>query len=620
MTDAQFDALVTRLEPFARAEPANYRRRVIALALLGDIYLWGMLFALAAVIAVSVWFVAELKVVALKLIIVLVPIAWLLGKALWVSSSKPEGVRVTRNDAPELFALIDEIRGQIGAPEFHEVLIDGDFNAGVVQAPQLGVFGWFRNYLIIGLPLLKVLTPEQFKAVLAHEYGHLAGGHAKLSNWIYRQRLRWSRLLRSLEERGGEGGVLFMGFLKRYAPYLNAYSFPLARANEYEADAVAVRISQPAPMAQALTAVNVAHNYLSETFWPSVYRQASHTPKPAQTPYVSFSGRLHDDEANMPRERWLESAMQSKTSTSDTHPSLADRLNAIGAEPAIALPAPGRAADQLLGASLTAVTERLDAQWTERVADGWRARFEQASKDRETLAALQARREKGEVLLLDEAFTRALLLDNAADDLPASIAALRELHIAYPEANNVAIGLGTRLLFQGDEAGIPLLEAVIARDMASAVPCGQAIYDFHRRSGRLDDATATAKRINELAEGNRDADLERASVLPTDVFVPHGIDDARLAELTRQFAEISEINDVYLVQKRCEHQPERKHYVVGFSIKNKWMSGRERKINSAMAAMRLHVSYPGETSIIAFDAGNEAYCKRLAAVAGSKLV
>jgi hypothetical protein len=33
-----------------------------------------------------------------------------------------------------------------------------DFNAAVVQAPRLGLFGWYRNYLLIGLPLAKALT------------------------------------------------------------------------------------------------------------------------------------------------------------------------------------------------------------------------------------------------------------------------------------------------------------------------------------------------------------------------------------------------------------------------------------------------------------------------------
>ncbi len=620
MTDNEFESLVARLEAYARAEPANYRWRVIGLALLGDVYLWGVLLLLLAVVGVSIWFIAALKAIAVKLLIVFVPLIWVLAKALWVVLSPPEGVRVTRRDAPELFAMIDGIRSQIGAPEFHEVLIDGDFNAGVVQVPRLGAFGWFKNYLLIGLPLLKALTPEQFRAVLAHEYGHLAGGHAKLSNWIYRQRLRWTRLLSSLEASGSDGGVLFMGFLKRYAPYLNAYSFPLARANEYEADAVSAKITSASAAAQALTAVKVGSSYLAETFWPGVYRNASHTAAPEKTPYMHLSTQLHADQGSMPATRWLESALKDKTSVADTHPSLSDRLKAINAEPQLALPEEGLAADQLLGPSLDAVTQKLDAQWTQNVADAWRTRFQEASANRETLAALEARVASGETLELDDAFQRALLLDNAADKLPESIAAFRELHAQHPEENRVAIGLGTRLLFQEDESGIPMLEAVIARDPSSAVACGQAIYDFYRRHDRNDEAEALAKRVNALAEGNREADEERAAVRPEDTFIAHGLSDTALAELKQQLANISEVGDVYFVQKQCTHQPERKNYVVGFTIKNKWLGDKKTKINAAMVAMRTHVTYPGETMIIAFDANNEYYLKRMKAVAGAQVI
>jgi Zn-dependent protease with chaperone function len=57
-------------------------------------------------------------------------------------------------------------------------------NASVVQIPRLGVFGWSRNYLTVGVPLLDAVTPEQFEAVLAHELGHLARAHGRFRTWI----------------------------------------------------------------------------------------------------------------------------------------------------------------------------------------------------------------------------------------------------------------------------------------------------------------------------------------------------------------------------------------------------------------------------------------------------
>lgn len=619
MNDTKFEALVARLEPFARSHPSNYRLRVTGIALLGDLFLWGMLLLLIASVGACIWFIAVLKAAGIKLIVFLAPLAWVLGRALWVVIPPPEGLRVTRKEAPELFALIDEVQQNIGAPRFHEVIIDSDFNAGVVQTPRLGIFGWFRNYLIIGLPLLKTLTPEQFKAVLAHEYGHLAGGHAKLSNWIYRQRQRWSRLLQSLEARDWDGGALFTGFMKRYVPYLNAYSFPLARANEYEADAVAVRTTSVPAMAQALSAVKVAGNYLSETFWPRVYRGAHQSPIP-DTPYTRLSEHLHADKADIPHDRWLGEAMRVKTSLADTHPSLSDRLEAIGGAPELHLPAPGCAADQLLGAALASVTKRLDTQWSKDVMDFWRSRFEDANRDRETLTKLNERYAAGESLEFDELFQRALLLDRAANDMNASVASLRDLHFRKPKAADVTFALATRLLLQDDSSGIPMLEKLIELNMANAVPCGEAIYDFYVRHDRQEEARELAKRINLLADQLSGAEKERAVFLISDELMPHGLDEEIRDVLRQQIQEIKDIAEVYLVQKRCLYLPEQPLYIVGFSIQSSWKWGREGRVAAVMELMRNKVEYPGETLVIPLNGENKRFLSRMKKVEGARLL
>ena len=46
-----------------------------------------------------------------------------------------------------------------------------------------------------------------------------------------------------LEVSESKGRFLFMSFLNWFVPYFSAFSFPLARANEYEADAISVRLT-----------------------------------------------------------------------------------------------------------------------------------------------------------------------------------------------------------------------------------------------------------------------------------------------------------------------------------------------------------------------------------------
>ena len=275
MTNAQFEALVHRLEGEARRDPSGYQFKVLLIAWLGNAYLGLMLLLIVGLLAALVaGIVVSKSAVAVKLLILVGAFLWLVLRAIWVSVPPPLGMELAAANAPELFAMIDALRRQLGAPRFHHVLLTDDFNAAVVRSPRLGIFGWPRNYLLIGLPLMKGLTVEQFKAVLAHEFGHLAKGHGRVSNWIYRQRVRWSRLMSTLEESGSKGTLLFKPFLNWFAPYFNAYSFPLARANEYEADATAVRLTSPRAAAAALTNVNVVGSYLSERYWPRIHKQA----------------------------------------------------------------------------------------------------------------------------------------------------------------------------------------------------------------------------------------------------------------------------------------------------------------------------------------------------------
>src|SRR5581483_3323176 len=153
ITQEEFGTLVARLEGQARRDPGAYRLRVIALALGGYGYFAIVLSFLLALLVLAVALPLYLKAfAALKFTIPLGAFIWLALKALWVRLPPPEGYELRRDDAPALFALIDDLRRKLRSSRFHRVLITGEFNAGVTQVPRLGVLGLHRNYLTIGLP------------------------------------------------------------------------------------------------------------------------------------------------------------------------------------------------------------------------------------------------------------------------------------------------------------------------------------------------------------------------------------------------------------------------------------------------------------------------------------
>jgi Zn-dependent protease with chaperone function len=69
------------------------------------------------------------------------------------------------------------LRQALRSPRLHHVLITDYFNAAVCRRRALGFSGGTAT-TYSSTSLAKALTVEQFKAVLAHEFGHLSEGHA----------------------------------------------------------------------------------------------------------------------------------------------------------------------------------------------------------------------------------------------------------------------------------------------------------------------------------------------------------------------------------------------------------------------------------------------------------
>lgn len=235
MTDERFKRLVAALERESRRAPGLYAVRTALLGAFGYAFICVVAGAmLAALIGIIALMVSAHRVSAggTKLAIFLLIGLVLVGRSLFVRFERPDGIPVGRGEAPALFGLLDDLRRQLRAPRFHQVLLTDELNAAIVQRPRLGLFGWQQNFVILGLPLLEAFTFEQTRAVLAHEMGHLSRQHSRLAGWVYRVQQTWQQVLVSLEAAGHRAGGLFGWFFRRYAPYFAAYSFVLRRADE----------------------------------------------------------------------------------------------------------------------------------------------------------------------------------------------------------------------------------------------------------------------------------------------------------------------------------------------------------------------------------------------------
>ena len=253
MEEDKLATLIRPLEEFAAKNPELYRFRVGLLAALGYLYLLTVVSILLAIVGFILLY-GRINALTIKIIWIPFVLAGLVLRSLWITIPVPDGTELEREQAPELFDLVHEITQKLRGPKVHHILISGEFNASIVQIPQFGMFGWLTNYVVVGLPLLRALSPEEFRAVLAHEVGHLSAKHGGgFTSYIYRLRQSWYIIRERVREERRYASFLFEPFLNWYSPYLNAYSFVLARSRERQADTYAVELT-----GKEVTAVTLA--------------------------------------------------------------------------------------------------------------------------------------------------------------------------------------------------------------------------------------------------------------------------------------------------------------------------------------------------------------------------
>lgn len=177
-----------------------------------------------------------------------------------------EGVRLPRAVAPDLFALLDELAAQTAVAPVHVVRITGEINAAVMQRPALNLVGPLRTELLVGLPLVHSVSPEQFAAVLAHEFGHLAAQRRGRDGWSAHVRAWWARILNAvIDDEVGDGS-----WLDRAAERYFLDMQRLARMEEFEADAVAARLVGAELVGETLVELSRKAHFLEHDYWPRV--------------------------------------------------------------------------------------------------------------------------------------------------------------------------------------------------------------------------------------------------------------------------------------------------------------------------------------------------------------
>lgn len=202
--------------------------------------------------------------------------------------------------------------------------------------------GFFsRRVMGIGLPLLDSLSLSEFRAVMAHEFGHFHGGDTKLGPWVHKTRAAIGRTIAGLGDSWLQKPFLWYGKL-----FLRI-SHAVSRRQEFSADALASRVAGSRPLVEGLKKAETASMafgaYWAQEVVPVL--QAGYLP-PITEGFRAFAA---SEQVKHALAGALEEGMRrAKADPYDTHPPLAERVKAVSHLPAGPDPSSEPAAISLL--------------------------------------------------------------------------------------------------------------------------------------------------------------------------------------------------------------------------------------------------------------------------------
>lgn len=574
MTQTQFEKLVKELDRFAHQHPQKYKLRVKLLANLGYAYIIFIILFPLGLAGVLIYFgiffplhasLGLVNILLLCLGILPLAMALILLKSLKVYFPKPKGLELTRQKAPKLFQFIDELTSTLKAPKLDHILLTGEFNAGAAKI--LSFLKPQENYLLLGLPLMCTLSIDQFRAVIAHELGHLSRNHSQLRGQIYLVRQTWYQAWERLQETSRGSTFILNIFLNWYAPFLYAYSFVIARADEYEADSCAREIAGTESSAEALIALEINNRYIEKYFWNNVYKQAHHqasTPDAVYTNLINFLSKSFSTEAKV---KLLDLALDTDTNYSDTHPCLSKRLTHIGYNPVrngqlIVTNHPKvNAAQNLLNSSLESFISHFNQEWQRKTSIKWYEWYNEAQDLQMRMEHLE-RQAKNQPLEINKAWELANLIREFKGD-EAAISKFKAVLDIDPMHSNSNYAIGSILLEQGNSQGISYIETAIERDYNKVVLGCELVRTFMRQQGNFEVADCYRERGNRHYPILLLAQEERSVIRAKDEFISHNLSRDILRSLSRQLSDYPQIKKSYIVQKALKYFPEEPLYVLG---------------------------------------------------------
>ena len=258
----------------------------------------------------------------------------LIKSAFGMFQVQPMVVRALASESPELRNRVNSIADRLGSQRPDNIMIGLEPNFFVTSAP-VNLVGSGQELhgttLFVSLSLMRILSDDEFNAVIGHELGHFRG-----SDTIYSLKFAptYSRLSHALYElSNGAGNASDLGRIPALAAlsaYLTRFAVSertVGRERELLADEAGASVANPKALATALLKLA-----LFSANWDWLTQQ--HVAELAEgRTYLKLATTFTDVSELSPDVDWPELrnsvAATVQAHPTDTHPTFAERLQAL---------------------------------------------------------------------------------------------------------------------------------------------------------------------------------------------------------------------------------------------------------------------------------------------------
>lgn len=627
-------------EQLSKTNPALYQAKVMAWAVLGYSFMIVMpiilvslalaLILLAAKMHVG-WYAA--KPILLALFALLAGVGCYL-KALFVTFPKTEGLELTDKEYPDLWRHVRDVSNKVGI-KVDRIFLNYEVNAAVIQRPRLGLFGFYENHLLLGVPLMMMLSPDEFRSVISHEFGHLAGEHSRKSEWIYKMSRRWALILEALQKAESPLLLLNWKFYAWFCPYFEALTSIIARQHEREADKLAIEISGAENHARSFLQLILRSDRCSSYEIQNLLREYPYEGPAPDDFYKRLQARLTAPLTDkLSAIDTLEADLLTKPSPYDSHPAHAERiaccdkvntlqnlLPRLKAEKlidrfAIMEPVEVSALEYFFGEQYQKLMDYCCQDWVKLNGEYWKERAQSLKAMETRNLELEQKRSAGETLTVEEELELVSNIHTMRGELEA-MPLYANLYERHPDEPNVAFQLAAHSYFdmRDKKRGVELFEKVAKHGKSYRREACSVLLSHYDKEHDHERFQEYEKLYIKYAEEDEQYHLERSIVSSNDRFKPHTATDEEVEKVRCLVSVEPSIKAAYLVEKELNVDPENRMFVlvVRMKIDPESFGGESNAATTQAALGRLcsSVSFPGSGYVYIIPSSSDAVLKAI---------